>query len=267
MTSRLEPGVHRWVLLVPVVVVVVVVAFGLPDWAFALSVPLALLALLVGAAVERRDRKRRPAPDDQVTRPPAAHAGLGVTRPPEPDVQTPGDRGDVAVAAEHPHAFAVGKIWAALADRVPPDSVRDRVPVSDDVYQVALDTALMTCRARDIEDLSRVLGVRRAAAGSATRAPTPLAGPRDLDKRATELGDERAAELVALLTAEMEALSRLDPAGPAVLSAAVKDLAAARSRGDRSATADALGEVATAAIRWRERLMNADPTQRTDRQR
>jgi hypothetical protein len=44
------------------------------------------------------------------------------------------------------------------------------------------------------------------------------------------------------------------PSGPAVLAAALKRLARARAAGDRSGLAAALGEVASAAIRWRDRL-------------
>jgi hypothetical protein len=57
-----------------------------------------------------------------------------------------------------------------------------------------------------------------------------------------------------LTAAELESLRRSGPVGPSVLADAVKRLAAARSRGDRTATQIALGEVASAAIGWRDRL-------------
>jgi hypothetical protein len=44
------------------------------------------------------------------------------------------------------------------------------------------------------------------------------------------------------------------PAGPAVLAAALRDLAGARTRGDRFGLRAALGDVAAAAIAWRDRL-------------
>jgi hypothetical protein len=54
--------------------------------------------------------------------------------------------------------------------------------------------------------------------------------------------------------AELESLREPGPVGPAVLADAVKRVAAARARGDRTATAHALGEVAAVAIGWRDRL-------------
>jgi hypothetical protein len=65
---------------------------------------------------------------------------------------------------------------------------------------------------------------------------------------------EAEAEGRPLAAAELEALRRPGPVGPAVLADAVKRLAAARARGDRTATARALTEVASAAIGWRDRL-------------
>jgi hypothetical protein len=67
-----------------------------------------------------------------------------------------------------------------------------------------------------------------------------------------DAGEEPEAR--ALTAAEIEALRRPGPVGPAVLTDAVKRLAAARARGDRTATAHALGDVAAAAIGWRDRL-------------
>lgn len=62
------------------------------------------------------------------------------------------------------------------------------------------------------------------------------------------------ADLRPLGAAELAALRRSGPVGPAVLAEAVKRLAAARSRGDRTATARALTDVASAAVGWRDRL-------------
>ena len=62
------------------------------------------------------------------------------------------------------------------------------------------------------------------------------------------------AERGRLTGGELAALRERGPAGPAVLAGALKRLARARAAGDRGGLATALGEVATAAVRWRDRL-------------
>jgi hypothetical protein len=57
-----------------------------------------------------------------------------------------------------------------------------------------------------------------------------------------------------LTAAELAALRAGGPSGPAVLASALKTLARARATGDRTALAGALGELASAAVRWRDRL-------------
>jgi hypothetical protein len=69
-------------------------------------------------------------------------------------------------------------------------------------------------------------------------------------------------ELAALVTTDRGQLTRGElaelrnggPTGPAVLAGALKRLAQARAAGDRRALAAALGDIASAAVRWRDRL-------------
>jgi DNA repair exonuclease SbcCD ATPase subunit len=57
-----------------------------------------------------------------------------------------------------------------------------------------------------------------------------------------------------LTGAELEALRNDGPAGPALLAEALKALAGARRTGDRLRLEEALGEVASAAVTWRDRV-------------
>jgi len=77
-------------------------------------------------------------------------------------------------------------------------------------------------------------------------------------RHAAAVWERRARALMAergrLTGGELAALRERGPAGPAVLAGALKRLARARAAGDRGGLATALGEVATAAVRWRDRL-------------
>ena len=74
--------------------------------------------------------------------------------------------------------------------------------------------------------------------------------------------EQRARELSALVangqrrltSGELSALREGGASGPAVLAAALKRLAKARAAHDRGGLASALAEVASAAVRWRDRL-------------
>ena len=81
-------------------------------------------------------------------------------------------------------------------------------------------------------------------------------------REAAAAAERRARELSALvangqrrLTAEeLSALRDGGPSGPAVLAAALRRLAKARAAGDRAGLRAALGEIASAAVRWHDRL-------------
>jgi hypothetical protein len=78
----------------------------------------------------------------------------------------------------------------------------------------------------------------------------------------TAAAERRARELSALVAdgqrrltgGELEALREGGPSGPAVLATALRRLATARAAGDRGGQASALAEIASAAVRWRDRI-------------
>ncbi|CAA9490836.1 MAG: hypothetical protein AVDCRST_MAG53-1446 [uncultured Solirubrobacteraceae bacterium] len=72
-----------------------------------------------------------------------------------------------------------------------------------------------------------------------------------------ELGETVAAlrgETRRLTSAELAELRSAGPSGPAVMAAALQELAAARRTQNPVATAAALRRVAQAAVTWRERI-------------
>ena len=145
--------------------------------------------------------------------------------------------------------------------------------------RAALDQA--EAAARDAIDARRVARAAQGAAAAAdARAEAALRleaaareelgrGKADAAWRAVRAAEARAqsaearsrelAELVCgerreLTAAELAALRAGGPSGPTVLAARLRGLARARASGDRSALARALGEVASAAVRWRDSL-------------
>jgi hypothetical protein len=112
-----------------------------------------------------------------------------------------------------------------------------------------------------------VVRVREEAPGAAAVRAAHAEAERA--RRAAEAAELRAAraerelrETVAavrgearrLTPAELAALRDAGPSGPAVMAAALKDLAAARAGGSPTALAAALGRVARAAVTWQERM-------------
>ncbi len=79
---------------------------------------------------------------------------------------------------------------------------------------------------------------------------------------AAAAAERRARELSALVAngqnrltpGELATLRTDGPSGPAVLAGALRRLAKARAAGDRGGLRSALGEVASAAVRWHDRL-------------
>ena len=85
--------------------------------------------------------------------------------------------------------------------------------------------------------------------------PPRLAGPRRPPSGACASSARSSPTAPHRLTpGELPALRSDGPSGPAVLAAALRRLAKARAAGDRGGLREALGEVAAAAVRWRDRL-------------
>ncbi len=74
------------------------------------------------------------------------------------------------------------------------------------------------------------------------------------ERRARELAVLVCGEARRLTQAELDALRHAGPSGPAVLAAALRELSRARASGNGPALDAALGALASAAVRWRDRL-------------
>jgi hypothetical protein len=139
----------------------------------------------------------------------------------------------VRVARRDPAAEALERAQALIAD------AEARVRASEDQAQAA---------GRDAAD-ARAEAVEARHHATQARAEAAAA-----ERRARELSALVAEDQRRLTPVELAALRAGGPSGPAVLAAALKRLARARSAGDRGGLAAALAEVASAAVRWRDRL-------------
>ena len=74
------------------------------------------------------------------------------------------------------------------------------------------------------------------------------------EKRARELATLVCGEPRQLTRGELARLRDAGPTGPAVMANALRTLHKARAAGDRRGLTDALGDVASAAVGWRDRL-------------
>ncbi len=123
----------------------------------------------------------------------------------------------------------------------------------------AAETRAVEAEAR-AEAAKRLEAAARAELSS-SGTTAAWAATREAEARAAE-AERRARELAALVCGEQRRLTPGElaelraggPSGPAVLASALKSLGRARSTGDRVALAAALGALASAAVRWRDRL-------------
>jgi flagellar biosynthesis/type III secretory pathway protein FliH len=123
------------------------------------------------------------------------------------------------------------------------DRVRvGRAPAMERVEQLIADAE---ARVRAADDQAEA-ALRDAAEA---RAETAAA-----ERRARELSALVADGQRRLTGGELTELREGGPSGPAVLAAALRRLARARAAGDRGGQASALAEIASAAVRWRDRI-------------
>jgi hypothetical protein len=102
---------------------------------------------------------------------------------------------------------------------------------------------------------------RLAAATAGSDTAAALAAARAAEERVAS-AERRIRELAALVCGEPRLLSPAElatlrdggPSGPTVLASALKRLARARAGGDAGTLDGALADVASAAVRWRDRL-------------
>jgi hypothetical protein len=133
-----------------------------------------------------------------------------------------------------------------------------------DAYEARRDARSAETRAVDAEARAgaaeRLLAAARAELSSAGTGAA-WAATREAESRAAE-AERRSRELAALVCGEQRRLTASElaelrdggPSGPAVVASALKALGRARATGDRTGLTAALGELASAAIRWRDRL-------------
>jgi hypothetical protein len=117
-------------------------------------------------------------------------------------------------------------------------------------------------RAADAETRARAAErLLEAASADSVAVGAAMAAARAAENRAAE-AERRARELATLVCGEPRQLTRGElarlrdagPTGPAVMANALRTLHKARAAGDRRGLTDALGDVASAAVGWRDRL-------------
>jgi hypothetical protein len=96
----------------------------------------------------------------------------------------------------------------------------------------------------DVAAVTAAMAAARAAEARAAAA----------EKRARELATLVCGEPRQLTRGELARLREAGPTGPAVMANALRTLHKARAAGDRRGLTDALGDVASAAVGWRDRL-------------
>jgi hypothetical protein len=117
---------------------------------------------------------------------------------------------------------------------------------------VALERALLVADARAERAEAKVSEARRRARRAATRHTRDRV--RVARAPARELSTLVADGRPRLTSGELSELRQGGPSGPAVLAVALRKLARARAAGDYGAQASALAEIASAAVRWRDRI-------------
>jgi hypothetical protein len=128
---------------------------------------------------------------------------------------------------------------------------RERVRV---VRRDARDEALERVEALIADADARVRAADDQAEAAARDAADARREAAAAERRARELSTLVADGQRRLTGGELAELRTGDASGPAVLATALKRLARARAAGDRGGLASALAEVASAAVRWRDRL-------------
>ena len=171
----------------------------------------------------------------------------------------------VQVAERKVRELSVERVEAIVADN------EARVRAAADQAEAASRDATGARRAQQLaerraagaevraEAAERLAAARARTAGDGSRAAWKAA--HEAEARAAE-AERRARELAVLLCGEARRLTPAElavlraggPSGPAVLAAALKDLGRARASGNGPALDAALTALASAAVRWRDRL-------------
>jgi len=155
--------------------------------------------------------------------------------------------GDARARAAEDQADAAGR------DAIEARRVAQRTEARAAAAEARADAAERMARAARAELSARDVPAAQVAA---VRASAAEAEDRALaaEQRARELAALVCGEPRRLSPGELEALRAGGPSGPAVLASALKELARARAGGSGPALDAALAALASAAVRWRDRL-------------
>src|SRR4051812_3210650 len=114
--------------------------------------------------------------------------------------------------------------------------------------------AVTSGRLRDVQEAGPSAEAVAAASAAMTAARAAEARAAEAERRARELATLVCGEPRQLTRVELARLRGRGPTGPAVMANALRTLHKARAAGDRRRLTDALGDVASAAVGWRDRL-------------
>jgi hypothetical protein len=175
-------------------------------------------------------------------------------------------RDRVQVAERQVHELTAERVEEIVAD------TEARIRAVTDQADAAARDATAARRAQQIAEARAADAEVRADAaerlGAAARAQLASDGTgaawkaaREAEERAA-VAERRARELAVLVCgearrltqAELDALRDGGPSGPAVLAAALREVGRARASGNGPALDAALSALASAAVRWRDRL-------------
>jgi hypothetical protein len=165
------------------------------------------------------------------------------------------DQAQAAVADTHEARRAARAAEVRAADAEARARAAERLLEAASAASEAIETRRPKAEPTESEAVTSAQREAVAAVGAA------MAAARAAENRAAE-AERRARELATLVCGEPRQLTRGElarlrdagPTGPAVMANALRTLHKARAAGDRRGLTDALGDVASAAVGWRDRL-------------
>ena len=164
------------------------------------------------------------------------------------------DQAQAAVADTHEARRAAHVAEVRAADAEARAEAAERLLAAS----TAASEAIKAGQSQAVAESQAVASAHREAAAAVGSA---MAAARAAEDRAVA-AERRARELATLVCGEPRQLTRGElarlrdagPTGPAVMANALRTLHRARAAGDRRGLTDALGDVASAAVGWRDRL-------------
>ena len=157
------------------------------------------------------------------------------------------DQAQAAVADTHEARRAAHAAEVRAADAEARAEAAERLLAASEAIRrtaVAESEAVTSAQREAAATVGSAMAAARAAEDRAAAA----------ERRARELATLVCGEPRQLTRAELAALRDAGPTGPAVMANALRTLHKARAAGDRRGLTNALGDVASAAVGWRDRL-------------